>query len=53
MLMLHFETVFILAGGTIYAYYGQSGQISILKGDTVDVSRVMTIKRTFPFQLDD
>jgi hypothetical protein len=30
-----YETVFILAGGTIYAFYGQSGQISILKGDTV------------------
>lgn len=53
MLILHFGIVFILAGGTIYTYYGQSGDISILRGETADVSKVMTVKSPFSLHLDD
>jgi len=53
VLLLHAGIVLILAGGTVYAYYGQSGQISIVTGDTVDISKLMRIKTPFSLKLDD
>ncbi|MEN6460987.1 MAG: cytochrome c biogenesis protein ResB [Syntrophomonas sp.] len=53
IILLHAGIVFILAGGTIYAYLGQSGEISIATGDTVDISKVITIDKPFSLRLDD
>lgn len=53
ILLLHAGIVLILAGGTVFAYYGQSGQISIVTGDTVDISKVMAVKTPFLLKLDD
>jgi ResB protein required for cytochrome c biosynthesis len=53
MISLHAGIVLILLGGTIYVCYGQSSQISILTGDTVDISQVMKVKTPFSLKLDE
>jgi cytochrome c biogenesis protein len=52
ILMLHAGIVLILVGGTVFAYYGQNGQVSIVTGDIVDMSKVLTLKKPFSLYLD-
>ncbi len=51
--LLHLGMVFIIAGGAVYAYFGQSGEIHMLKDKSVDISRVMNVKNGFSLHLDD
>jgi len=53
LLLLHAGIILILAGGTVYAYYGQSEQISITTGDTVDISKVLKTNKPFSILLDN
>lgn len=53
IIALHAGIVLILWGGTIYAVWGQSSQVSILTGDTVDISKVMQVKTPVSLKLDE
>ena len=53
LLLLHAGIVLILVGGTVFAYYGQSGEISIAKGDTIAITKVIKLQQPFSLQLND
>ena len=53
LLLLHAGIILILAGGTVYAYCGQSEQISITTGDTVDISEILKTKKPFSILLNN
>lgn len=48
--MLHLGIVMVLVGGSVNTYFGQSAKISILEGDTVDVSSFL--KTSTPVKLE-
>ncbi len=53
VLLIHLGIIGILLGATLNAYYGQSTQIAILKGNQLDTADVITSKTPFMLQLDD
>lgn len=52
ILLLHTGIVLVLIGGTIYAYFGQSGEISLAEGDTVDMSSIIRTENPFLLRLN-
>lgn len=53
LVMLHAGMVMIIAGAILYAYCGQGTQISLCRHESVDVSRVMSVKEPFTMYLDE
>lgn len=53
LLILHLGIVLILIGGTINTYQGQSTQIRMVAGDTVDIADVISINETFSLKLNE
>ncbi|HEX3011157.1 MAG TPA: cytochrome c biogenesis protein ResB [Syntrophomonadaceae bacterium] len=53
IILLHAGIVFILAGGSLYSCWGQSAQVSIEKGHTVDLSGVIATGKPFSLRLED
>ncbi len=49
MLMLHAGVIFILIGGTVYAFQGENQKLKIEQGQTVNITQV--IKKADPFSL--
>lgn len=52
-LLLHAGIVFILIGLMVNTFYGQTGQIAIKIGDTVDISHIMKVDKPFSINLVD
>lgn len=52
-LLLHAGIVFILIGLMVNTFYGQTGQIAIKTGDTVDISHIMKVDKPFSIHLAD
>lgn len=53
LVMLHSGIVLIIIGAGFYSWLGHTAQLSILEGDTVDISKVIQPKTPFSLKLDD
>ena len=53
MLLLHAGTVLVIAGGAVYAFYGQQAVINLAEGETVDVSGFVKGQRPFALHLNE
>lgn len=53
ILLLHLGIVLILAGGAVFAAYGQNERIQLMAGEQVDLSKVLDIKDPFTLRLDE
>jgi len=51
--LLHLGLVLIIAGGGLYTYYGQSGEVYMQKKQCADISRIMRLQEPFSLRLDD
>jgi cytochrome c biogenesis protein len=52
ILFLHAGIVFILVGGVVFSFYGESEEVSISTGETVDLSDVMNLDKSISFKLN-
>ncbi|NLB88822.1 MAG: cytochrome c biogenesis protein ResB [Syntrophomonadaceae bacterium] len=53
LLILHLGIVLILIGGTINTYQGESKQIRLIAGDTIDIADVISTEESFYLQLNE
>ncbi|NLI91608.1 MAG: cytochrome c biogenesis protein ResB [Peptococcaceae bacterium] len=53
MMTLHAGVVFILIGGSVYSFQGESTQIKIDQGQTVDMKTIFNQTKPFMIKLDD
>lgn len=53
LLVLHFGVVLILIGGTINTFCGQSKEVRMIQGETIEVADIIPIKEPFSLKLDE